>query len=318
MPSSCRHLLLCLVLLGFVLRGQQVTPTPADSLFQFAATQLSQGKYQEAEESFRKLADLEPTVSRGILGIAEVWIAQKKGDDALRFLQEESGKHPDRPDLHFAIGNLALRSAKYDLALTEFQLVLDRFDRNSKAAAEIYLRMSDAYRLKGDLDFAATVLQQAQTLQPDNLVVLNTLAGTLYVAGQKERAADQYRKILELDPKSGAALNNLAYMLADTDPTLALAYAHRARQLFPNEPQIADTLGWVYFKLKRADEAISLFREVVQKEPRQATYRYHLAAALELKGDHVEARKESEAALKSNPSKDDEEKINELLRNLRQ
>ena len=106
-------------------------------------------------------------------------------------------------------------------------------------------------------------------------------------------------------------------MLADTDPTLALAYAHRARQLFPNEAPIADTSGWVYFKLKRADEAISLFREVVQKEPRQATYRYHLAAALELKGDHVEARKESEAALKSNPSKDDEEKINELLRNLR-
>jgi len=98
---------------------------------------------------------------------------------------------------------------------------------------------------------------------------------------------------------------------------LALAYAHRARQLFPNELTIMDTLGWVYFKLNRADDAIPLFREIVQKNPRNATYRYHLAAALELKGSHAEARRESEEALKSNPSKNVEQKINDLLRTIR-
>jgi tetratricopeptide (TPR) repeat protein len=320
MQSISKTLPLVLILINGVLRGEQAAPTQADTLFQSAAAKLSQGKYQDAEESFRKLSELEPATSRGILGVAEVWIAQKKIDDALRLLQEESAKYPTRPDLHFGIGNLALRTGKYDLAIAEFQLVLDRVDHTSKNTAEIYLRMGDAYRLKGDLDFAIAVLQQAQTLQPANVVILNALAFTLESAGQRQAAADQYRKILELDPKSAIALNNLAFILADTgsDPTLALAYAHRARQLFPNEPTIIDTLGWVYLKLNRADDAIPLFREVVQKNPERATYRYHLAAALELKGSHAEARRESEAALKSNPSKDDEQKINELLRTIHQ
>ena len=162
------------------LNGQETaTPTPADTLFQSAAAQLSQGKFQDAEESFRKLAEIEPTTSRGILGLADVWVAQKKPDDALRLLQGESVKYPTRPDLHFGIGNVALRTARYDLAIAEFQLVLDRVDRNSKGAAELYLRMGDAYRLKGDLDFAVTLLRQAQTLQPANLVILNALAFTL-------------------------------------------------------------------------------------------------------------------------------------------
>jgi Flp pilus assembly protein TadD len=303
-----------------VLHGQQSgQPSPADALFKAAVTQLSQAKYHDAEDSFRKLTELEPTTSRGILGVAEVWTAQKKNEEALRLLQTEAAKYPDRPELHFGIGNLALRIAQYDLAIAEFQLVLDRVDRNSKGAAELYFRMGEAYRLKGDIDFATSLLQQAQTLQPANPAILNVLAFTLESAGRRQAAGDQYRKLLEIDPNNGLALNNLAYLLADTgdDTGLALAYAHRARELFPKEPTIADTLGWVYLKLNRAEDAIPLFREVVQTDPSRATNRYHLAAALKMHGDRAEARREAEAALKSHPSKDDEQKINSLLQEFR-
>lgn len=305
---------------GGALRGQQpaAPPSPADTLFQAAVTLLSQGKYQDAEDSFRKLSDLEPAASRGIMGIAEVWAAQKKEDDALRLLQAEAQKHPGLPDLHFGIGNLALRTAKYDLAIAEFQVVLDYVDHNSKGAADLYFRLGDAYRLKGDFDFAISVLRQAQALQPDNPAIPKLLAFTLESAGQKQAAADQYRKALDLDPNNGALLNNLAFLLADTngDAPLALAYALRARQLFPDEPSIADTLGWVYLKLNRADAAIPLFRDLVQKTPGRAIYHYHFAAALELQGNHADAKKELEAGLKSNPTKDDEQNINQLLKKI--
>ena len=286
MRFSVQTILLAILLVPGTLRSQPAAqaPTPADSLFQDGVAQLSQGKYPDAEASFRKLSELEPTTSRGILGLADVWLAQKKGEDALRMLQEESSKNPTRGDLHFGIANAALRTGSPDLALAEFQFVLDHIDRNSKTAAELYLRMGEAYRLKGDMEFAIKVLQQAQALQPSNLTILNVLAVNLDNAGQKEAAATHYRKILELDPNSGVALNNLAFNLADTDkdPTLALAYALRARQLFPNAPTIIDTLGWVYVKLKRPDDALPLFRDLVQKNSGSVAFRYHLAAALEM------------------------------------
>jgi len=313
-----RSFSLVLILLTGNLHGQEAAPPSPDTLFQSALSQLQQGKYPDAEASFRKLSELEPGSSRGILGIAEVWGAQKKGDDAIGLLQAESAKYPARSELHYGIGNLALLTAKYDLAISEFQFVLDRVDRNAKEAGEIYLRMGEAYRLKGDLEFAANIFKKAQGLQPSNLIIINALAATLEMSGQRKLAAEQYRKMLDLDPKNGVALNNLAFMLADTDGALALAYALHARQLFPNEPTVIDTLGWVYLKSNRTDDAIPLFRDALQKNPGNAAYRYHLAAALEQKGAHAEAREEAEAALKSNPSKDDAQKINELLRTIHQ
>jgi len=310
--------LLCLC--AGVLWGQQpaATPNPADTLFQSAVTQLSQGKLQDAEDSFRKLVEMEPTNSRGTVGIAEVWATQKKTDEALALLQEEAAKYPDRTGLYVGIGNLAVRVGKYDLAISQFQVALDRINGEPKGSADLYLRMGEAYRLKGDLDFAINVLRKAQTLQPASPAILNTLAFTLDTAGQKQAAGEQYRKLLELEPNNATALNNLAYLLADTgsDTGLALALSLRARQLLPKQPVIADTLGWVYVKMNRVEEAIPLFREAVEKDQSRATFRYHLATALEMRGDHAGAKKESEAALKSNPSKEDEQKINELLQKI--
>src|SRR4051812_14992131 len=103
MPHRFRFpLFLALLCSSCSLHGQEQArqPTPADTLFQSAVTQLSQGKYQEAEASFRKVTEMEPANSRGILGVAEVWVAQKKDEDALRLLQAEAAKYPDRPGVH--------------------------------------------------------------------------------------------------------------------------------------------------------------------------------------------------------------------------
>jgi tetratricopeptide (TPR) repeat protein len=302
-----------------VLGGQQTpAPSPADTLFQSGFARLSQGKYQEAEEAFRKVYEMEPANSRGILAVAEVYVAQKKDDEALRLLQAEAGKNPARLDLHIGIGNVALHAAKYDLAIAEFQGVLEGIDKNSRNAGDLYFRLGETYRRKGDLDFSIAVLRQAQKLQPANAAISNTLAFVLDSVGQKQAAAAEYRMILDLDPNNGLVMNNLAFLLADegTDLDMALAYAHRARQLFPNEPTVADTLGWVYLKMNRAEDAVAIFRDIVQKNPSRATYHYHLAAALDRKGDHSAALKELETALNSNPSKDDEQKIKGLLQKI--
>ena len=301
---------------GF-LAGQQV-PNSADALFQAGVARFSEGKYKEAEEAFRKVYELEPGASRGILGVAEVYVAQKRDDEALRLLQAESEKSPARLDFHLAIGNVALHAAKLDLAIGEFQRVLDGLDKNSNAASDLYFRLGETYRRKGDLDFSIAALLEAQKLQPANTAISSALAFVLDAAGQKKGAEAEYRKLLELNPNNGLVINNLAFLLADNDGDLdlALAYAHRARQLVPDAVPVADTLGWVYLKKNMAKEAVAVFRDVVQKDPAHATYRYHLAAALDQMGDHAAAIEELKTALKANPSKDDEQKIKDLLQTI--
>ena len=317
MPCHCRALFpVFLLAFGAAVCAQE--SSSADTLFQSGVARLSEGKYADAEEAFRKVSELEPGKARGAMALAQVYLVQKKNDEALQLLQAEASKRPAPPDLHVAIGAVAMRVGKYDLAIAEFQTVLDTIDKTSKAAGDLYFRMAEAYRQKGDLDFSIAALQQAQKLQPENMVITGTLGFELMTAGQGQAAEAQYRRVMEADPKNALAINNLAFLLADEgrDLDMALAYAHRARQLAPDELTIADTMGWVYLKMNRLQDAIAIFRDIVQKDPRRAAYRYHLATALEQSGNPAAAKTELEAASKSNPSHDDELKIAALLRKI--
>ncbi len=71
---------------------------------------------------------------------------------------------------------------------------------------------------------------------------------------------------------------------------MAVQLAQRARQKLPDAPQIADTLGWVYYRKGLAQLGVPMFQQAVVKVPTSATYHYHLALAYQAMGDRRRAR----------------------------
>jgi tetratricopeptide (TPR) repeat protein len=74
---------------------------------------------------------------------------------------------------------------------------------------------------------------------------------------------------IEYNPDDTFALNNLAWTLAydlQTDLDAALDYALRAVELDP-DPSYYDTLGMVYYRLQRYDEALAAYTEALTLEP---------------------------------------------------
>jgi len=124
-----------------------------------------------------------------------------------------------------------------------------------------------------------------------------------------------YQKILQLQPDHPIALNNLAYIMAESGGDLdqALTLAQRARQKLPNDLNVADTLGWIYIKKNLSDQAIEIFRDLVKKQPQSSTFHYHLGMALYQKGDKLGARQALQAALRQKPSPEEAAKIKELM-----
>ena len=76
-------------------------------------------------------------------------------------------------------------------------------------------------------------------------------------AGEPALAAEQYRRIIALQPNNPIALNNLAYDMAvrEKKPAEALPMARKALALAPREPTILDTVGWIEFLLGNTAEA---------------------------------------------------------------
>ncbi|NWF83751.1 MAG: tetratricopeptide repeat protein, partial [Bryobacteraceae bacterium] len=92
-----------------------------------------------------------------------------------------------------------------------------------------------------------------------------------------------------------------------------LTLAQRAKQQAPNNDDVSDTLGLVYCKKNLTDNAISIFLDLVRRQPKNPLYHYHLGMAQLQKGNRAAARQSLQTALQLKPSKQDEVRIRDLM-----
>jgi tetratricopeptide (TPR) repeat protein len=299
------------VLLDSLLKAN---PASSDLLYQLGRIDLAERKFKDAEDAFQRAHELNPANLPSLMGIVETNMAQNKTDEALKILQAEIEKAPNRLDLQLAIGNTAVRAGKLDFAIQTFNKLVEQVDNGAKQG-DVYLRLGETYRRKGDSAAAIRELQKAREFLPDNVVVLNTLAMVLDQAGRKPEAAQVYQAAVKLDPDNAVVLNNLAFLLAETGGDLddALAKALRARQFLPDLREISDTLGWIYLKKNLTDNAIEIFIDLVGKEPGRSTFHYHLGLAYSQKGDKTKALEQLREALQYNPSEEEQKMIQRTI-----
>jgi tetratricopeptide (TPR) repeat protein len=155
----------------------------------------------------------------------------------------------------------------------------------------------------GRSDEALGTYEQALAAQPES-AALNLIVGILHEgAGRPESAIERYEKAIEVDPGLGVAKNNLAYLLAERGQDLdrALDLAQEAKSLLPENPNAADTLGWVLYKKSIPSAAIGYLKEAEggmrSEDPALGVVRQHLALAYEANGDAGRAREVVERAL---------------------
>jgi tetratricopeptide (TPR) repeat protein len=80
--------------------------------------------------------------------------------------------------------------------------------------------------------------------------------------------------------------------------------------------EVSDTLGWIYLKKNLTDNAIDIFKDLVNKVPNDASFRYHLEMAYSQKGDKAKALEQLHEALKYNPAQGERDKIIETIESL--
>jgi Tfp pilus assembly protein PilF len=139
---------------------------------------------------------------------------------------------------------------------------------------------------------------------PDNVAAHTMVAMLLQAENKPDEAKARYEKILTIDSRAPVAANNLAYMHAEagSDLDVALQLARTAVAALPEEPDVNDTLGWVYFKHNMATLAVPPLRKSVERVPNNPTYRYHLGMVYSKTGEPQKAREMLQAALKLNPN----------------
>jgi len=128
---------------------------------------------------------------------------------------------------------------------------------------EVHKRYANALGQQGRIPEALGQLKIAVSLKPDLQARLN-LASLLYQSGDHRQAADQFRKVLALNPDQPEPLNNLAWLLAtcsdDTvrNGTEAVRHAERACKLTAyRQTSFISTLAAAYAEAGQFTEAVT-------------------------------------------------------------
>jgi len=100
------------------------------------------------------------------------------------------------------------------------------------------------------------------------------------------------RKVIALKPDHEHAYNALGYSLAERNLRLpeAKALIQKALEMAPGEPFIADSMGWVEYRIGNHAEALRLLRGAYQSRP-DPEIGAHLGEVLWVSGQRDEARK---------------------------
>ena len=289
-------------------------PKQVETLLELGLLDLNEKKLKESQDLFRRAWEADPSNMRGLLGQSRAFLVDGQPDKAVQIVEAEAQKYPNRVDLLSALGNSQASAGQVDKAIATFQGLLPRVS-DPRQQGDLWTRIGEAYLRKGDIQQSINSIEKARQGQPNNTNLTIDLAMLYETQNKRDVARKYYEQAVKIEPTNALALNNLAYLIAESNGDLeqALTYATRAKQRLPDHPEINDTLGWIYLKKNLTDNAIDTFRNLVVQAPQNSTYHYHYAMALNQKGDREAAKKECQAALNNKPRKEEEGQIKTLI-----
>jgi tetratricopeptide (TPR) repeat protein len=283
-------------------------PKMNDARLQLGSIYLAQRQYDKAEDQFQEVSKATPPDIRGFLGIQTIRLATGKSAQALQAMQDLVDKNPTNVAYRYQLANFQGTAAGMERASNAAhakQLIQQAADnykeilKTSANSADVWMRLGVMQRELGQFDAALASFEQAGNADPRNAQAFLNRAMLFESLGKKKEAHDAYNKVLGIEPENALALNNLAYLNADSGQNLdqAMTFAQRAKQKAPDNPDVSDTLGYVYYQKNLNAEAIRIFRQNVLDHPQNSMFHFHLAMALLKQGDREGARQEATKAL---------------------
>lgn len=237
---------------------------------------------EQAVEAVRQIAELDH--DRDSVIAAEIIDTYRLGKDlpkAQREAESALKKWPEDRTLHMTHASLMADMGQTDAAAAEMKKLLD-----GKSDREIYFELARLVYDRGrKFDEEAKALDAAEKLSvsKEEKQDIWFQRGAMYERMKKPDLAEtEFRKILEVNPDNAPALNYLGYMLADRNVKLseALTLITKALDIEPNSGAYLDSLGWVYFKMNRLQEAEENLRQALVRTPRDATVHDHMGDVL--------------------------------------
>ncbi len=234
------------------------------------------------------------------------WVLYKRGEyqQALTILQESAEKAADNPEIQFHLGMSAYMIGQTDIARAALQKAASA-GKDFPGKDESKRRLASLESGTGASPELSISQLELMTKEQPNDVISQTRLGEAYEKqGASEKAAASFEQALKLNPKLATAVTKLAQLYAGPlrNQEKALAYAKRARELAPTDPQVAGILGKIAYESGNFTWSYSLLQDAARQRENDPLILHDLAWAAYSVGKVNEARDVMQKAMTANPN----------------
>jgi putative PEP-CTERM system TPR-repeat lipoprotein len=244
-------------------------------------------KVSEAITAYKKAMAWDENNDQVIIGLAKLYNAENNTDSAIALIIAYQTSHDLSAPLVEALASSYLRTKQYDLAEKYYKKHIEIASNDSSVVG-----LNLVYRATQRANEAIAVLTKSLNQSPNSLL-LNTALAELYIEQSQWHKADEiYQTLVNLYPKHPAILNNASYVaLSLSDYQRAEALVKKSLAIVDNQQDSLDTLGWIYYHMKKFNEALPLFRKALAINNSNPVVKYHLALTLKALNRDKEAIK---------------------------
>ncbi|HTB91510.1 MAG TPA: tetratricopeptide repeat protein [Candidatus Sulfotelmatobacter sp.] len=280
--------------------------------------------FQAAIYTFQELGHLgDEEDRRSRLMVMDTYRQARDLPKALQAGKEALAKYPDDTSIRSSLAMMLGEAQQPDEAVKLLQAGL----KGGAGDRETYLNYAQIYERSHRFKEAEEAARKAESLaiQPaDNELAWLILGAIFERQKQYDKAEEEFKKVIDVNPKNAMVLNYYGYMLADRGIRLDEAHdmIQRALDLEPYNGAYLDSLGWAYYKQNKLDQAELTLRKALERESHDPTIREHLGDVLAKQGRMELAVAEWEKSLnewhRALPADMEEDKVAEVEKKLSQ
>ena len=248
------------------------------------AALLNAGRYGDAGDLARALADLHPThaVAWKALGLSQLM----QGQDARQALTRAAHLSPSDAEAHGNLGKALQDRGQLVEAVVSYRRTLEI----APDVSAVHNNLGLALHGLGRFDEAAASYERALDITPGLASTYSDLGNALRELGRLDEAVSNYRRALSLNPNYAEAHNNLGLALRDLGHLEeAVASCRRALEITPTLVEAHTNVGHALRDLGRFEQAGAAFGHALALRPSSAEAHLHLAWVRRLQGRTREA-----------------------------
>jgi len=281
--------------------------------------------YQAAIFTYEELGHLgEEEDRRARLLVMDTYRVAKDLPKALASGKEAAAKYPSDASIRASLALLQGENGQTDEAVKTLRAQLTG---SAGADRETYVNIAQVYERGRRYQEAEAAARTAEALPgpPRDKEMVWFLLGAIYERQKMfDRAEEQFKKVLAVNPSNAQVLNYYGYMLGDSGTRLDEAedLVRRALKDDPFNGAYLDSLGWIYFRQNKLVDAETTLRMAEERESHDATIHSHLGDVYAKSGRGDKAAIEYEKSLvewkRALPADVENDKIAEVEKKLSQ